>query len=173
MEPASEGLDNAFLDGPKQGGRLRYISTRQHRCMLKLLYMEDAVKGVFSPEFIGPRHIDANLRLISTEGGPDFSSTLAEGDGRTPIFSQQEIGPPERAADHLNWESSFVGGMVVVPGRTFHRRKMIPQDGDETVLVSCPIRSASCEGFGDTCPAWQGRIEDGSPSMNESYGMGG
>src|SRR5208283_829611 len=84
-----------------------------------------------------------------------------------------EVGPPEQAADHLNWESSIVGGMVVVPGRTFHRRKMIPQDGDETVLVSFPGRSASCEGFGGTWLTGQGRIEDGSPSMNESYGMGG
>jgi hypothetical protein len=56
--------------------------------MLKLLWMEDPVKGVFSLEFIGPCHIDADIRLISTESGPDFSSTLAEGDGRTPIFSQ-------------------------------------------------------------------------------------
>jgi hypothetical protein len=56
--------------------------------MLKLLCMEDPVKGVFSLEFIGPCHIDADIRLISTESGPNFSSPLAEGDGRTPIFSQ-------------------------------------------------------------------------------------
>jgi hypothetical protein len=56
--------------------------------MLKLLCMEDPVKGVFSLEFIGPCHIDADIRLISTESGPNSSSPLSEGDGRTPIFSQ-------------------------------------------------------------------------------------
>ena len=71
--------------------------------------MEDPVKGVFSLEFIGPCHINAYIKLISTKGSPDFSSTLAEGDGQTPIFSQQEIGPAKRAADHLNWEASSVG----------------------------------------------------------------
>ena len=139
--------------------------------------MEDTVKGVisleFSFEFIWPCHINADIRLISTESGPDFSSTLAEGDGRTPIFSQQEMGPPQRAADHLNWESSSVGGLRAFPKRTFHRHKMIPQDGDQAVLVSCPVRSASFEGFGGTWPIGQGRIEDGSPSMNETHNMDG
>jgi hypothetical protein len=77
--------------------------------MLKLLCMEDPVKGVFPLEFIGPCHIDADIRLISAESGPDFSSTLAEGDGRTPIVSQQEMGPAKQAADHLNGESRSVG----------------------------------------------------------------
>jgi hypothetical protein len=122
--------------------------------MLKLLCMEGPVKGVFSLEFIGPCHIDADLRLISTESGPDFSSTLAERDGRTPIFSQQEMGPPERAADHLNWESSSVGRLKAFPKRTFHRHKMIPQDGDQAVLVPCPVCSTSFQGFGPTWPIW-------------------
>jgi len=56
--------------------------------MLKLLWMEDPVKGIFSWEFIGPCYIDADIRLISRESSPDSFSTLAEGDGRTPIFSQ-------------------------------------------------------------------------------------
>jgi hypothetical protein len=56
--------------------------------MLKLVRMEDPMKGVFSVEFIGPCHIHADIRFISTESSPDFSPTPAEGDGRTPIFSQ-------------------------------------------------------------------------------------
>jgi len=128
--------------------------------MLKLLWMEDPVKGVFFLEFIGTCHIDADIRLISTESGPDFSSTLAEGDGRTPIFSQQEMGPSKRAADYLNWESSSVGGLTALPERTFHSHKVIPQGGDE----------AGLEGFVGT---WHGCIEDGSPSMNETHGMNG
>jgi hypothetical protein len=112
--------------------------------MLNLLWMEDPVKGVFSVEFIGPCHINADIRLISTESSPDFSCTLAEGDGRTPIFSQQEMGPAKRAAYHLNWESISVGRLTVFPKRTFHRHKMIPQGGDEAVL----------EGFGGTWPTW-------------------
>jgi hypothetical protein len=55
--------------------------------MLKLLCMEDPVKGVCSLEFIGPCHIDADTGLICTESGPEFSSTVAEGDGRPPICS--------------------------------------------------------------------------------------
>jgi hypothetical protein len=98
--------------------------------MVKLLCMEDPVKGVFSLEFIGPCHIDADIRLIPTESGPDVSSTLAEGDGRTSISTQQEMGPPERATDNLNWESSTVGGLRAFPKRTFRCHKVIPQDGD-------------------------------------------
>jgi hypothetical protein len=144
--------------------------------MLKLLWMEDPVKGVFSLEFIVPCHINADIRLISTESSPDFSSTLAEGDGRTPIFSQQEMGPAKQAADHLNWESSSVGRLTAFPKRTYHRNKVIPQDGDEMVLVPCPVRSTPFEGFGGTWPTgptWQGCIEDGSPSMTETHGMNG
>jgi len=70
--------------------------------MLKLLRMKDPVKGVFSVKFIGPRRIDADIGLISTESGPQSSAFLAEGDGRTPIVSQQEMGPAKRAADDLN-----------------------------------------------------------------------
>jgi hypothetical protein len=66
--------------------------------MFKLFRMEDPVKRVFSSEFIGPCHINAYIGRISGESGPDFSSPLAEGDGRTPIFSQQEMGSAERAA---------------------------------------------------------------------------
>src|SRR4030042_1299746 len=122
--------------------------------MLKLLCMEDPVKGVFSLEFIGPCHINADIRLISTESSPDFSSTLAEGDGRTPIFSQQEMRPPERATDHLNWESSSVGGLRAFPKRTFHRHKMIPQGGDEALLDPCLGRTTPFAGFGRTRPIW-------------------
>jgi hypothetical protein len=135
--------------------------------------MEDPVKGVFSLEFIGPCHIDADIRLISTESSPDFSSTLAEGDGRTPIFSQQEMGPAKEAADHPNRESSSVGGLKAFPKRTFRSHKVIPQDGDEAVLVPCRVRPASFEGLSGTWPIWQGCIEDGSPSMNETHGMNG
>jgi hypothetical protein len=60
--------------------------------MLKLLCMEDPVKGVFISEFIGPCHIDADIKLVPTEGGPDFPSPLAEGDGGTPICTQPEMG---------------------------------------------------------------------------------
>jgi len=122
--------------------------------MLKLLCMEDPVKGVFSLEFIGPCHIDADIRLISTESSPDFSSTLAEGDGRTPIFSQQEMGLAKQAAGHLNWESSSVGGLTAFPKRTFHSHKVIPQGGDETVLVPRPVRPTSFEDFGGAWPVW-------------------
>jgi hypothetical protein len=127
---------------------------------LKLLWMENPVKGVFSVEFIGPCHINADIRPISTESSPDFSSTLTEGDGRTPIISRHEMGPAKRAADHPKWERSFAGRWTAFPKRAFHRHEVIPQGGDEAVL----------EGFVGT---WHGCIEDGSPSMNETHGMNG
>jgi hypothetical protein len=138
--------------------------------MLKLLWMEDPVKGVFFLEFIGPCHINAYIRLISTESSPDFSSTLAEGDGRSPIFSQLEMGPAKQAAYQLNWESRSVGGLTAFPKRTFHSCKVIPQGGDEAVFVPGPVRPTPFEGFVGT---WHGCIEDGAPSMNETHGMNG
>jgi hypothetical protein len=137
---------------------------------LKLLWMEDPVIGVFSVEFIGPCHIDADIGLISRESGPGVSSILAEGDGRTPIFSQLQMGPAEQAADHLNGESGPVGRLTVFPKRTFHRRKVIPQGADEAVPVPCLVRSTPLEGFVGT---GHGCIEDGSPSMNGTHGMDG
>jgi hypothetical protein len=65
--------------------------------MFNLMGMEYPVKRVFSSEFIGPCHIDADIGRISGESGPDSSSTLAEGDGRTQVFPQQEMGPAKRA----------------------------------------------------------------------------
>jgi hypothetical protein len=67
--------------------------------MFKLCWLEDSVKGVFSLKFIGPCHIDADIGLIATKRGPNLSATLAEGDGWTWIFSQQEMRPAELAAD--------------------------------------------------------------------------
>jgi hypothetical protein len=54
--------------------------------MLKLLRLEDPVKGISTLEFIGPCHINADIGLIATERRPDVPSTLAERDGRTPNF---------------------------------------------------------------------------------------
>src|SRR4030042_2707010 len=136
--------------------------------MLKFLWMEDPVQGVFSVEFIGTCHINADIRLISTESRPDFSSTLAEGDGRTAIFSQQKGGLAKQAADHLNGKRSSVRWMTVFPKRTFHHPQAIQQAGDEAVLVPCLVRLASIEGFGGT---WHGCTEDGAPLMNETRNM--
>jgi hypothetical protein len=139
--------------------------------MFKLLWVEDPVKGIFSLEFLGPCHINADARLISAESSPDLSSTIAEGDGRTPIFSQQKMGPAKEATDHLNWErSSSTGGLTAFPKGALHGHKVIPQGRDEAALVTCPVRPAPLEGFvGD----WHGCIKDGSPSMNEIHGVNG
>jgi hypothetical protein len=104
--------------------------------MLKLLVMEHPVKGVFLWEFIGPRHIDADIGPVPAEGGPDVSSTFTEGDGRAPIFSQQEMRPAKWTVDHVNGESSSVGGMKAFPKRAFRRRQVIPQDRYQAMLVS-------------------------------------
>ena len=121
---------------------------------VEALGVEDPAKGVFALEFIGPCHIDADIRLISTERSPDFSSTLAEGDSWTPIFSQQEMGLAKQAAYHLNWGGSSVGRLPAFPKRTFHIHKVFPQGGDEAVLVPCPVPLKSLGGFGGTWPTW-------------------
>jgi hypothetical protein len=137
MKTASEGLDNGFLDRPKQGRCLWQISARQPQGMVKLFCMEDPAKGVFSWEFIGPCHVDADIGLIPTEGGPNFPSTLAEGDSRPTMLSQQEMGLAKRIMYHLNRKSISVGGMMALAKGTCHRHKMIPQDGDQAVFSSC------------------------------------
>jgi hypothetical protein len=80
------------------------------------------------------------------------------------------MGPAERAVDHVNGESSSIERMPVFPEGTFHRRNVIQEDGDQVILVSCPIRPASFEGFAIT---WQGCIECRSPSMIKTHGMDG
>jgi hypothetical protein len=84
MECTSQCLDNGFLDGPEQGSCPFQISACQPQGMSKLIWMEDPVKRVFPLKFIDPCHVNADIGLISREGGPDFSSALAEGDGRSP-----------------------------------------------------------------------------------------
>ncbi len=167
VKPASESLDNGFLDGPEQGGYLRHISIRHHRYMLKLLCMEDPVIGVFPPEFVGPCHVDADIGFIPAEGGPHFPSTLAEGDSRPPMFSPKEMGLAKRVVDHLNRKSISGGGVTAIPKGAFHRHQVIPKDGDETVSISaCSV-----------CPPFQGIsmrqgcIEDRSPLIKGTQGL--
>jgi hypothetical protein len=109
--------------------------------MFKLFRMEDPVKGVFSLEFIAHCHINADIRIIPTESGPELSSTFAEGDGRSLRFSHQEMGPAKRPAYQRKGKSNSVGRFTVIPEWTFHDRTAIPQGGDKEVLavfvVSC------------------------------------
>jgi hypothetical protein len=101
--------------------------------MVQLRSMEDPVYGVSSLEFICFGHIDADIRLIPTEGGPDFSTTLAEGDGRAPIFSQPEMRPAQLVVDHLDRDSRPVGSLTAFPQRTFlcHKcHQVFPQAGN-------------------------------------------
>jgi hypothetical protein len=163
MKGTSHGFDNGFLDRPEQGECISQISACRPQGMLKLLRMEDPVRRVVALEFIGPCRIDADIRPISTQSGPEFSVTLAEGEGRASMFSQQEAGPAKEAVNHLNWERRSVGRGGGFPKRTSRRHKMIQQDGDEVVLVPQAARD-----FGG---AWCGCIEDRSPSMNETHGM--
>ena len=162
MERASHGLDDGFLDRPEQSRCVSQFAARQAQGMLKLPVMENPVKGVFLLEFIGPRHIDTDMGPIPAEGGPDVSATFAEGDGRAPMISQQELGPAQRAADYVNGESGSGGGMKAFPKRAFHRRQVIPQDRYQAVPVSRPVHPICFEDFGGT---WQGCIENRPPPM--------
>jgi hypothetical protein len=95
--------------------------------MLKLLVIEYPVKGVSLLELISPGNIDADIGPIPAEGGPDISSTFTEGDGRAATFSQKEMGPAKRAADHVDGKSRSLGGMKAFPKRAFHHRQVIPK----------------------------------------------
>jgi hypothetical protein len=127
--------------------------------MFKLCWLEDPVKGVFSLKFIGPCHIDADVSPISTKRGPDLSATLAEGDGRTWIFTQQEMRSAQQTTYQLYRQSLYGGGLTALPTRTFRDRKVIPQGGDEAV-----------PGF---VAPWQAGIEDRPASVQETHGMNG
>ena len=99
MKGAAQGLGDGFLDRPEQRRGLGRVSTRQLQGLVKLLYVEDPVHGVAFLEFGASGHIDADIRLVATEGGPDFFARRAERDGRAPVFSQQEMGPAQRIVD--------------------------------------------------------------------------
>lgn len=170
VERATQSLDHRFLDGPEQGRCLGRISPRQPQGMVQFLVMKNPVRGVFSLEFIGRCHIDADIGRIPAKSGPNFPSTLAEGDGRAPNFSQQELGPAQRAVGYVHGESSPVAQMLALPKGICHRHKVIQQDGDQVLLVCCPVRPASVADFAIT---WQRCIECRPPSMIEIRGMDG
>jgi hypothetical protein len=93
------------------------------------------VHGVAFLEFGAPGHIDADIRLVATEGGPDFFARCAEGDGRAAVFSQQEMGPAQRIVDYLNRERGSARERGSFPKRTFLRPKVFPEDSDELAAV--------------------------------------
>jgi hypothetical protein len=105
MESTSQGFDCSLFDRPEQGCGRCQISTRQVRGMVKLCWLEDPVQGVSSLKFIGPCHIDADVSPISTKRSPDLCATLAEGDGRTWIFTQQELRSAQQTRYQLYRQS--------------------------------------------------------------------
>jgi hypothetical protein len=109
MEGAAQGLGDGFLDRPEKRRGICQVSARQLQCPVKLLFVEDPVHGVAYLEFSASGHIDADIRLVGTEGGPDFFARRAEGDGRAPVFSRQEMGPAQRIVDQVNRECGQVG----------------------------------------------------------------
>lgn len=159
MEGTSQGFDRSFLDRPEQGRGRRKIAACQRRGVVKLCRLEDTVQRVSSLKFIGPCHINADLSPISTKRGPDLSTTLAEGDGRTGIFTQQKLRSAQQATYQLYRQSLCGGRLTALPTRTFRGRKVIPQGGDEAV-----------PGF---APLWQAGMEDRPAAMQKSHGMNG
>ena len=168
MKGAAQGLGDGFLDRPEQRRSPGQVSARQLQCLVKLLYVEDPVHGVAFLEFGAPGHIDADIRLVATEGGPDFFARRAEGDGRAPAFSQQEMGPAQRIVDYLNRECGSTREMGAFPKRTFLRPKVFPEDSDELVAVFRPTGGAPGGGCG---VPWHGGIEDDAPARNEPHGL--
>jgi hypothetical protein len=63
------------------------------------VYVEDPVHGGAFLEFGASGHIDADIRLVATEGGPVIFARRTEGDGRAWVFPQQEMGPAQHIVD--------------------------------------------------------------------------
>jgi hypothetical protein len=106
MERTAQSFGHGFLDGPKQGGGMGRMSPGQHQGLVKLLVMEDPVDRVFSGEFVGSRHVDADSGIIPTEGRPKFPSSFAEGDGWPPMLFPQGKGLAEGVVSDPNREST-------------------------------------------------------------------
>jgi hypothetical protein len=159
MEGTSQGFDCSFLDRPEQGSGRCQIAARQLRGMVKLCWQEDPVQGVFSLKFIGPCHVDADVSPISTKGGPDLSATLAEGDGRSWVFAQQELWPAQQTTYQPYRQCLYGGGLTALPTRISRERKVIPQGGDEAVP--------------NFVAPWQAGIEDRPASVQETHDMNG
>ena len=168
MKGAAQGLGDGFLDRPEKRRGLGQVSARQLQCLVKLLYVEDPVHGVAFLEFGASGHIDADIRLVATEGGPDVFARRAEGDGRARVFSQQEMGSAKHIVDDPNRACDSIGEMGVSPKRTFRRPKVFPEDGDEPATGFRPTGRASGERCGVSA---RGRIEDGAPARNQTHGL--
>ena len=97
-------------------------------------------------------------------------STLAEGDGRHPVFSQQQMGSAEGVVDHVNRESSAFERKPPFPEGISHRRNMGQEDRDQVIFVCFPVRAAS---FTRLAITRQGCIECRSASMLKTHGMDG
>ncbi len=121
MKGAAQGLGHGFLDGPEKRRGPGRVSACQLHCLVKLLCVEDPVHRVAFLEFGASGHIDADIRFVAAEGGPDFFAGRAEGDGRAPVFSHPEMGPAERIVDQPNRECDPVGEMGRVPRRCSQR----------------------------------------------------
>jgi hypothetical protein len=89
MKGEAQALGDGLLDRPEQRRGPSQVSVRQLQCLVELLTMEDPVYGVAFLKLGASGHIDADVRLVATERGPDFFARRAEGDGRAPVFSQQ------------------------------------------------------------------------------------
>src|SRR5664280_782 len=170
MKGAAQGLGDGFLDRPEQRCSPGQVSAGQLQCLVELWCVEDPLHGVASLKFGASSHIDADIRLVATEGGPDFFARRAERDGRAPAFSQQEVGPAQRIVDYLNWECDLVGKVGAFPKRIFLCPKVFPEDADEPTTVFHPTCRASDGGGG---ALWQGCIEDRPTLMNGIHRMDG
>ncbi len=166
MKGAAQGLGDGFLDRPEKRGGLGQVSACQLHCLVKLPYVENPVHGVAFLEFGASGHIDADIRLVAAEGGPDFLALRAEGDSRAPMFSHQEMGPAQRVVDQPNRECDPVREMGAFPKKTFLCPKVFPEDGDEPPTVFRPTGCASGGGYG--VPR-HGGIEDDAPARNETH----
>ena len=168
MKGAAQGLGGGFLDRPKKRRGLRRVSARQLQCLVKLLYVEDPVHWIAFLEFGASGHIDADIRVVATEGGPDFFARRAEGDGGALVFSQQEMGPAQHIVDDLTRECDSVGEMGAFPKWTFLRPKVFPEDADEPATAFRPTGRAS----GAVCGVpWHGGIEDDASARNWTHGV--
>jgi hypothetical protein len=95
--------------------------------MAKLLVMEGSVERIIVREFVRCGRVDADIRSIAAEGGPELPPAFAEGNGRTLAFSQAQLRPAERIMDDSHRQIHAVGHAALCRGNAFYSGKMLPQ----------------------------------------------
>ena len=166
MKGATQGLDDGFLDGPEECGGAGRVAVCQLQCLAKFWCVENPLCRVAFRKFGAASHINADIRVVASDGGPDFIARSGEGNGRSSMFSKQEIGSAERIGTDLNWVGDAVGKMESFAKKYSLRQKIFPEDGDKPVM---DFHAAGHAGGGGGAVAWCGGVENNATVRNDLH----